>query len=160
MTRPTRPDVKRKTFWELQRPRYLLSGLVKCGVCGANYTKSGLHRSGCAAARDRATCTNHLTIRIEELEAAILAGLKQRLMEPPLFEEFVREFAAFQFGGALFDPSMSCFFVFFSFCIRGTRDVKIRSGLLIRLDPAVRSLDTLITAPPLKQSRSPTTDFT
>ena len=94
MTRATRPDVKRKDFWELQRPRYLLSGLVKCGACGANYTKSGLHRFGCAAARDRATCTNHLTIRIDEVEAAILAGLKQRLMEPPLFEEFVREFTA------------------------------------------------------------------
>ena len=94
MTRTTRPDVKRNDFWELQRPRYLLSGLVKCGVCGANYTKSGLHRFGCAAARDRATCANHLTIRIDELETAILAGLKQRLMEPPLFEEFVREFTA------------------------------------------------------------------
>ena len=94
MTRTTRPDVKRNDFWELQRPRYLLSGLVKCGVCGANYTKSGLHRFGCAAARDRATCANHLTIRIDELETAILAGLKQRLMEPPLFQEFVREFTA------------------------------------------------------------------
>jgi site-specific DNA recombinase len=94
MARATRPDVQRKDFWELQRPRYLLSSLVKCGACGANYTKSGLHRFGCAAARDRATCTNHLTIRIEELEAAILAGLKRRLMEPPLFEEFAREFTA------------------------------------------------------------------
>jgi site-specific DNA recombinase len=94
MARATRPDVKRKDFWELQRPRYLLSSLVKCGACDANYTKSGLHRFGCAAARDRATCTNHLTIRIEELEAAISAGLKRRLMEPPLFEEFAREFTA------------------------------------------------------------------
>ena len=60
MTRATRPDLT-KDFWELQRPRYLLSGLMKCGCCGASYTKYGLHRFGCAAARDRATCTNHLT---------------------------------------------------------------------------------------------------
>ena len=92
MARATRPDTKRKDFWELQRPRYLLSGLMKCGCCGASYTKYGLHRFGCAAARDRATCTNNLTIHIEEIEAAILAGLKERLMEPALFEEFVREF--------------------------------------------------------------------
>ena len=84
--------LKRKDFWELQRPRYLLSGLMKCGCCGASYTKSSLHRFGCAAARDRATCTNHLTMHIEEVEAAILAGLKERLMEPALFEEFAREF--------------------------------------------------------------------
>ncbi len=94
MARATRPDVKRRDFWELQRPRYLLSGLMKCGCCGASYTKCGLHRFGCAAARDRATCTNHLTIHIEEIEAAILAGLKERLMEPALFEEFAREFTA------------------------------------------------------------------
>jgi len=65
---------------------------MKCGACGASYTKSSLHRFGCAAARDRATCTNHLTMHIEEVEAAILAGLKERLMEPALFEEFAREF--------------------------------------------------------------------
>src|SRR5262245_47764800 len=92
--RPTRLDVERKNFWELQRPRYLLSGLMKCGCCGASYTKCGLYRFGCAAARDRATCSNHLTIHIEEIEAAILAGLKERLMEPALFEEFAREFTA------------------------------------------------------------------
>jgi hypothetical protein len=94
MTRATRPDAKRRDFWELQRPRFLLSGLMKCGSCGASYTKSGLHRLSCAAARDRATCTNHLTVRINEVEAAILAGLKERLMEPVLFEEFAREFTA------------------------------------------------------------------
>jgi site-specific DNA recombinase len=94
MTRDTRPDTKRKDFWELQRPRYLLSGLMKCGQCGASYTKYGLHRFACSAARDRATCTNHLTIHGDEIEAAILAGLKERLMEPALFEEFAREFTA------------------------------------------------------------------
>ena len=94
MARATRPDAKRKDFWELQRPRYLLSGLMKCGCCGASYTKCGLHRFGCAAARDRATCDNHLTLHIEEIEASILAGLKERLMEPALFHEFSREFTA------------------------------------------------------------------
>ena len=94
MTRDTRPDTKGKDFWQLQRPRYLLSGLMKCGACGASYTKYGLHRFGCSATRDRATCTNHLTIHGDEIELAILAGLKERLMEPGLFEEFAREFTA------------------------------------------------------------------
>ena len=94
MTRDTRPETRRTDFWELQRPRYLLSGLMKCGACGASYTKYGLHRFGCSAARDRATCTNHLTIHGEEIELAILAGLKERLMEPALFAEFAREFTA------------------------------------------------------------------
>ncbi len=92
----TRPDTKRaKTvdkFWQLQRPRYLLSGLMKCGCCGSNYTKYGANRFACAGARDRDTCTNKLTIRGDELEASILAGLQTRLMEPAQFERFAKAF--------------------------------------------------------------------
>ena len=94
MAPQTKPDTKRREFWELQRPRYLLSGLVKCGCCGASYTKFGSNRFACTGARDRATCSNYLTIRGDDLELAILEGLKERLMEPALFEEFVREFTA------------------------------------------------------------------
>ena len=92
MTRATRPDRKKTDFWKHQRPRYLLSGLMKCGACGASYTKYGVNRFACAGARDRATCSNHLTIRGDDVEHAILHGLKTRLMEPSLFEEFAREF--------------------------------------------------------------------
>jgi hypothetical protein len=94
MARATRPDRKKADFWKHQRPRYLLSGLMKCGACGASYTKYGANRFACAGARDRATCSNHLTIRGDDLENAILAGLRTRLMEPALFEEFAREFMA------------------------------------------------------------------
>jgi hypothetical protein len=65
---------------------------MKCGACGASYTKYGANRFACAGARDRATCTNHLTIRGDDVEHAILRGLKTRLMDPALFEEFAREF--------------------------------------------------------------------
>jgi site-specific DNA recombinase len=67
---------------------------MKCGVCGASYTKYGRNRFACAGARDRAMCSNHLTIHGEDIEVAILAGLKERLMEPALFAEFVKEFTA------------------------------------------------------------------
>jgi DNA invertase Pin-like site-specific DNA recombinase len=93
LARATRPDRKKKDFWKHQRPRHLLSGLMKCGACGANYTKHGANRFACAGARDRATCTNRLTVR-GDVENAILDGLKSRLMDPALFEEFAREFIA------------------------------------------------------------------
>src|SRR6476660_509373 len=92
MARATRPDRKKAEFWQPQRPRYLLSGLMKCGACGASYTKCGANRFACAGARDRATCSNDLTVRGDHVEEAILLGLKTRLMEPSLFEEFAREF--------------------------------------------------------------------
>ena len=94
MARGTRPDCKQPVFWQVKRPRYLLSGLLKCGACGASYTKSGANRFACAGARDRATCTNRVTVRGDKIEQAILDCLKTRLMEPALFEEFTREFIA------------------------------------------------------------------
>jgi hypothetical protein len=93
-TRNTRPDPAdpgtTDGFWKHQRPRYLLSGLMKSGCCGANYTKYGANRFACAGYRDRATCTNSLTIRGDVLEDSILAGLKTRLMEPAQFEQLAK----------------------------------------------------------------------
>ena len=91
--RNTRPDAKGdKPFWEKQRPRYLVSGLAKCGACGGSYVKISKNLFGCAAARDRGTCDNRLNIRIEVLERTILDGLRERLMAPELFKEFCTEF--------------------------------------------------------------------
>ena len=80
----TRPDLRaEKPFWERQRPRFLVSGLAKCGCCEASYVKISQNLFGCAAARNKGTCDNRLNgIRIDALEAAILDGLKHRLMAP------------------------------------------------------------------------------
>jgi site-specific DNA recombinase len=91
--RDTRPDARSdRPFWEKQRPRYLVSGLAKCGACGGSYVKISKNLFGCAAARDRGTCDNRLNIRIEVLERTILDGLRERLMAPELFKEFCAEF--------------------------------------------------------------------
>ncbi len=93
VTRNTRPDARgEKPFWEKQRPRFLVSGLARRGVCGASYVKISKHLFGCAAARDRGTCDNRLNIRIEILEQTILDALRERLMAPELFKEFCMEF--------------------------------------------------------------------
>lgn len=93
VTRSTRPDVNRdKPFWERRRPRFLLSGLAKCGLCGASYVKINAKLFGCAAARDKGTCSNHLHIRIEDLDEIVLDGLRSKLMDPDLFKIFCEEF--------------------------------------------------------------------
>lgn len=83
---------RQPAFWERQRPRYLVTGLAKCGVCGSSYVKISASLFGCAAARDRGTCANRLNIRTETLENTILDLLKTRLMEPQLFKAFCEEF--------------------------------------------------------------------
>jgi site-specific DNA recombinase len=75
-----------------RRPRYLLSGLLKCGVCGGGYSMSGANRYGCSTAINKGTCSNKLTIRRDEVESKVLGGLRHQLMHPELVKAFVEEF--------------------------------------------------------------------
>jgi site-specific DNA recombinase len=92
LKRDTRPDVHDKPFWAQQRPRFLITGLAKCGECGSSYVKISANLLGCAAARNRGTCDNRLNIRLDTLEEIILCGLRHRLMAPDLFKAFCEEF--------------------------------------------------------------------
>ena len=74
------------------RPRYLFSGLTKCGVCGAGYIMGSANRLSCFGARDQGTCSNKLTIRRDEVEARVLKALQEKLLRQELFEEFCDEF--------------------------------------------------------------------
>jgi site-specific DNA recombinase len=72
------------------RARHLLSGLIRCSCCGANYTISGKDYYRCAGQKERGTCDNRVSVRKEPLETATLAVLQERL----LTEEHVRLFTA------------------------------------------------------------------
>jgi hypothetical protein len=74
------------------RQKYLLSGLLACGVCGGGFTIINAHDYGCSAHRSKGTCSNQGRIRREELERRVLDGLKDRLLAPELVEQFARDF--------------------------------------------------------------------
>jgi site-specific DNA recombinase len=74
--------------------QYLFSGLLRCGVCGANMTivagRGRNHRSqtyGCPmnASRGESVCSNSLRIRRDVLERELLAGLQSKVWR----EEFI-----------------------------------------------------------------------
>jgi site-specific DNA recombinase len=75
------------------RRKFLLSGLLKCGCCGGGFTIVAQDRYGCATHRNKGTCANGTTIRRQEIEARVLAGLKDRLIAPELVREFIRAFS-------------------------------------------------------------------
>ena len=75
-----------------RRPKYLLSGLLKCGACGAGFSKVSKHHYGCSTARNKATCDNLLVIRRDTVEMLVLVGLKEHLMQPAAYQAFVDEF--------------------------------------------------------------------
>jgi hypothetical protein len=75
-----------------RRPNYLLSGLLKCGICGGGFSKISQSHYGCSTARNKGTCDNLIAIRRDKLEATVLAGLRHQLMQPELVAAFVAEF--------------------------------------------------------------------
>jgi site-specific DNA recombinase len=79
-------------FHERQRPRMLLSYLLKCGCCGGGCSKVSARAYGCSTARNKGTCENRLTVRQDELEGMVIAALQSRLMDPALCAEFCEEY--------------------------------------------------------------------
>ncbi len=84
--------VRESRFWEKRRPGYLLTGLVKCGHCGRNFTSVGGDYIACAGARKMGICSNRKGLRREILEDFVLDTLKDHLMHPDLVKEFIAEF--------------------------------------------------------------------
>jgi site-specific DNA recombinase len=74
------------------RRKYLLSGLLECGVCGGGFTIVDAKHYGCATHRSKGTCDNHHRVGREDLERRVLDGLKHGLLAPELVEEFARAF--------------------------------------------------------------------
>jgi len=81
------------------RTVHLLSGTVKCGICGAGMgivggTSKGEKRYvtfGCSSHRNRGstTCANARTISEKKLNAAVLGALAQALSKPRLLQRIV-----------------------------------------------------------------------
>jgi site-specific DNA recombinase len=77
---------------DLHRPRFLLSGLLTCGVCGGGYTITAKDRYGCARRSRQGTCSNSRGIKRQELERHVLDGLSSTLVTPDLAAEFISEY--------------------------------------------------------------------
>jgi site-specific DNA recombinase len=69
---------------------------MRCGLCGGGCCKTGAQHFGCSTARNKGptVCANRPTVRQERLEAWVLSGLRERLMDPDLFQIFAKEFTA------------------------------------------------------------------
>lgn len=70
-----------------KRPGHLLSDLVVCGVCGGPFIGTG-GRWRCKAAM-RQAC-DHASIRIDQLESRVLAGVREQLLTPEIIGKFAR----------------------------------------------------------------------
>lgn len=78
------------------RPRYLLSGLLRCGACGAGMSMRGRDRKGrricCTQFMEADTCTNSRGYYLDGIEQAVVTGLKQRLGTRAAIAHYVRTY--------------------------------------------------------------------
>ena len=67
-----------------RKSAYLLSGLLRCGTCGALMQIAGgtIPRYRCSANAKRGSCSNRLSVRERELREAVVAGLAENLSAP------------------------------------------------------------------------------
>ena len=76
------------------KPRHLLSGLTKCGCCGASYTILGKDRIGCAGHRERGDCDNSRSITRAHVEERVLAAMDSYLADPDMIAVYIAEYHA------------------------------------------------------------------
>jgi site-specific DNA recombinase len=80
-----------------RRPRHMLSGLLRCGTCGAGMSTNGKDRSGririrCSAAAESGTCPDPKTFYLDTVEKAVLNGLTTEMRHPDVIAEYVRAY--------------------------------------------------------------------
>ncbi len=79
-----------------RKGKYLLSGLLKCGLCGGGMSVKdrdhGRIRVQCSVRRESGTCDNRRVLYLDEIEASVLSGLKRHLKAPHLLKEFARTY--------------------------------------------------------------------
>lgn len=90
--RRQRPAASGNALARQNRQRHLLSGLIRCGCCGSNYTISGKDYYRCAGHKERGTCDNTVSVRKEPLETATIALLQHGLLTEEHARLFVEEF--------------------------------------------------------------------
>jgi site-specific DNA recombinase len=80
------------------RNAYLLSGLLRCEICGGRYVivGGGLKNDptyGCSTnwSRGKTVCSNNARVRKSELETRILGDLRVRLLRPDALKQIIEE---------------------------------------------------------------------
>lgn len=67
--------------------RYLFSGLLRCGLCGASFTLADKNYYACASHKYGACCSNTLRVRRTVVESRIVEGVKAELLDGEVIAE-------------------------------------------------------------------------
>ena len=71
--------------------KYVLSGLLRCGVCGAHYIMADDRAYACGSHLDGNSCGNAVRVRRDHAQEVLLAPITERLQSPEIVAEMAKE---------------------------------------------------------------------
>ena len=81
-------------LYHKRRPKRLLSGMLKCGCCGGNYSVVRDDVMRCATLSSSGGCDNRRTVRTGEIEQRVLVALNRYLLAPDVVADAVETYRA------------------------------------------------------------------
>ncbi len=91
-TRPAKDDVRLKAGG---KPKYLLSGLLRCDMCDAHYTITDAVSYGCSSYHDGHACSNSIRVRRDRVESILLGPIRDDLLSPERIARMAAEMQEF-----------------------------------------------------------------
>ncbi|MEQ8866436.1 MAG: recombinase family protein [Thalassobaculum sp.] len=76
------------------RPKHLLSGLLRCGCCGASMTVYSGEKTRCATRREGGICSNDRTVLLSVAGERIMGGLRRNLLSARVLAKFIKTYEA------------------------------------------------------------------
>lgn len=76
------------------RPRYLLSGLLHCRVCGAHYVIADARSYACSGHWNGGACSNKIRVRRDAIERILLGPIRSKLLSAERRERMAKEMQA------------------------------------------------------------------
>jgi site-specific DNA recombinase len=77
------------------KPKYLLSGLLRCEVCGAHYVICNAVEYSCSSFVNGRACTNDIRVSRDRLQEVILGPVQTGLLAPERIQTMQREMQAY-----------------------------------------------------------------
>lgn len=74
--------------------KFLLSGFLVCGSCGANYVMGDAHKYVCSSYTNGRACSNGVRVRRDKLEKAVFGPILTQLTEPDRVRRMASEMRA------------------------------------------------------------------
>lgn len=80
-----------------RKPKRLLSGLLRCGSCGAGVASAGTEKTSrtrirCSGDTERGSCTLPISCYLDPIERATVETLRDEMRDPRLIAEYVRTY--------------------------------------------------------------------